>query len=372
MDNVTQSTPNTPEISLEIPADVLNTPTQVTPVAQEQPNVDSTDVKPDATVEHQKIVDFIEGKSSEDPFAEKQATSEEPGKTPEESVKTPEVPKAPSRDYTGLNEREIALFKRMSNEAYAELRPIYDNNKKLAEREAALKAREEAVTKAAPRGVYDHEQAYTLTPQYTELSQAANTMAFEREYWVKQLAAVEEGADWKPLIKNAQGQYFEGKAEKATAQAKAELLQKLTIAAQYHTHFTNQLAQVQQNHALHRQQLLNGMATYETKFFPFFAGDAGKKYEAELQSIKAAVPEEFRDHPMAGIAAKALLTVKLLNENNQKLTAALQAQKAAADTAKKTGPTLSTTSVTAAAPAKSPQASTYKDVLAEFDAIMKS
>ena len=310
-----------------------------------------------------------------DPFAEKPAenpadeTLTEPTKEP---AKAPEVPKAPSRDYTGLNEREVALFKRMSNEAYAELRPIYDNNKKLAEREAALKAREEAVMKATPRGVYDHEQAYTLTPQYAELSHATNTMAFEREYWAKQLAAVEEGADWKPLIKNAQGQYFEGKPEKATAQAKAELLQKLTIATQYHTHYTNQLAQVQQNHALHRQQLLNGMATYETKFFPFFAGDAGKKYESELQNIRAAVPEEFRDHPMAGIAAKALLTVKLLNENNQKLTAALQAQKAAADTIKKAGPTLSTTSVTAAAPAKSPQAATYKDVLAEFDTIMKS
>ena len=89
MDNVTQSTPNTPEISLEIPPEILAVPQNV---AQEQPIAETlkqeVSKEPSKTVEHQKIVDFIEGKSSDDPFAEKSLIEEPAVATqPEQSAK---------------------------------------------------------------------------------------------------------------------------------------------------------------------------------------------------------------------------------------------------------------------------------------------
>jgi len=313
----------------------------------------ATPATPVTKTYEEKLLDYMHGRSDEDPDLDATTAKPEepePAKAPaQQTVVKPAAqtqPQTPApklvKDYTGLTPDETHMFKNMSNEAYAKIRPIFDQHKKITEREAQLKQREESVAKALPKGIFDHEAAYTLSPQYNQLSSTVQKLDFERSYWAKQFAAVEKGEDYKPLLIDANGRYVEGKPVKASADAKAEIMNNMTLATQLHTQHNQQLQSVQQSFAQRRSELVSGIKAYENKLFGFLE-TPDNPYKPVVQEVLQAIPEEFRDHPLAPLLAKAMATIRAQSDVNTKLAKQTALKQTAASDARRAGPTMTRT-----------------------------
>lgn len=306
----------------------------------------------------ERLDDFMHGRTDEDPSEEPAAQPKVEQAAPTTAVKPAETPAAAEapksqpakvvKDYTGLTADEAHMFKNMSNEAYLRLRPVYDAHKKIVEREKEIEQREKAVKEAMPKGVFDHEQAYTLSPQFSQLSSTVQRLEFERGYWAKQFAAIEKGEDYKPLLIDANGRYVEGKPQRATAEAKAEILNNMTLATQLHSQHNQQLQMVQQSFAQRRQELIGGIQSYEKKLFGFL-DDEKNPYRPVVQEVLQAIPAEFRDHPLAPFLAKAMATIKAQSVANANLAKQVAAKQTAVSDARKAGPTMTRTNAAVSA-----------------------
>ena len=190
--------------------------------------------------------------------------------------------------------------------------------------------------------MFDHEQAYTLAPQFNQLASTVQKLEFERSYWSKQFEAVEHGEDYKPLMIDKEGRYVEGKPQRATPAAKAEIMNNMTLATQLHSQQQQQLQAVQQSFTNRRAELVRGIQTYEKNLFGFLDAP-DNPYKPVIQEVMKAIPEEFRDHPLASWVAKSMATIKAQADLNAKLTKAAAAKQVSAADARKAGPTLTRT-----------------------------
>lgn len=363
-------TPSTPDV----PSNVTATPISIDPPVLDTPTqtTTSTEVQPDTAVESEQQsttaavetpaptktdapkddssgdphLDFMLGKIGHKELEAKLKEAENGKKADEDDGKVPEQQPASktqphARDYTGLNEDEQRLFKNMSAESYKRMRPIYDQHKKIAEREAQIVEREKQINQALPKGVFDVEDAYILSPQFRAAHTAAEGFKYEADYWSKQLEAIESGERWKPLMLDPKtNEFYEGKPQDATPQAKAAVMRNLAQATQQYTVHQQRVAEVQSSFQARRSALVNGVRSYEKQFFPFFEGD-NNPHKPAIQSLLNAIPEEFRDHPLASGYAKAMHTIKLLHENNTKLQAAVNMKAKAGEDTRRAGPTMS-------------------------------
>lgn len=107
------------------------------------------------------------------------------------------------RNYEGLTEQEADWFKKMGNEAYNAMRPVYEEYKKL---KAAPQAQTQAQTQAQSlASVFEHEEGYMLTPQFKTLISETQRANQEHVHWQEQLAAIRAGQKWKELYADEQG-----------------------------------------------------------------------------------------------------------------------------------------------------------------------
>lgn len=148
--------------------------------------------------------------------------------------------KPAARDYSGLDDRGKALFSAMSNEAYAELYPLYkryisdkDSFDKLPELKQQLETLKQQVN--APRDYYDHEHAYLLSPSYQEGLMERNQHAEIRNFWQEQLEKIEAGQPFQVLVRtpNEDGSYSLSRSQQIdpkAPKARATILSELTKA----------------------------------------------------------------------------------------------------------------------------------------------
>lgn len=90
-----------------------------------------------------------------------------------------------SRDYTGYDDETVKAFKNMSDPAYQLMKKVVD------ERNNLVKTKQDSYL--------THPEAYTLTPEYTELNNRAYYANAEREFWKQQLINVRAGKEWTGL-----------------------------------------------------------------------------------------------------------------------------------------------------------------------------
>lgn len=106
------------------------------------------------------------------------------------------------RDYTGFNPEEIEAFKRMSNDAFAYVRPRILENKKLSEVISA-KDKEIANLKVGkqelPASYYEHPEGYMFSPEYEEVAKQADVFSNVKQHWQQQLIRIHKGEKWTPL-----------------------------------------------------------------------------------------------------------------------------------------------------------------------------
>ena len=242
--------------------------------------------------------------------------------------------KTESRDYSGLDETAKNLFSRMSNEAYAELYPMYkryiehkEDFEKLPELKQQLQQLKEESQK--PRDYYDHEHAYLLSPSYQNGLHERNSAEEVRNFWQTQLERIESGQPFQILqeVQQPDGStaLVPSKAiDPKAANGRAHILSHLTRAEANYGAATARLAETAKAvKGKYSNFNKTGEALIES-YFGKFKAQLQPAYETHL----AKFAPELKQHPAMRFAAYALAALEQATTDNGN-----EAVRAAADAA---------------------------------------
>lgn len=238
----------------------------------------------------------------------------QPSASPLSRVKPTEA-----RDYTGLTEEEIARFKKMGNDTFEWLLPIYrkykegqppeDVQKKLAEYEAKLKEAED-------RRWFDHPESYRLTDEYNQLQASVNEANAVASHWQQQLVAVDGGAKEIQMLQYDQAGNLVTVKTPVTPATRADLINRMNLAAQDIQQVNQELSGLKEAHGKRYggfRTALDGI--YDKHFKPH-----EKLLESHVKTIIEGFPAWFRNRPEARLLAASLAS-------NEVLTAHYEGQK---------------------------------------------
>lgn len=291
------------------------------PVAEEAAHEDD----PDAVVDETETeVVKPEVKTKETP----EETTTDPEPEPEAKDSAAPLPK--NRDYTGLDEEVIKVLKGTNNHHYAKIRPLLDKYIAKAREAVDFKVKvaeyEKALTeRGTPPSWFDHPEAYTLTPEYQELSGRYDKINFESQHIKEQLLALKNGQE----IRMIRG-YDKAGNPVYTAPMKptnedeinlTSLLHQYSAAdAEMRTKVGGLQATFKQQHTMATQQIDQGLRQHIDKLIPEL-----KPTKEEEQALIGVIPAAFRDHPaITKLAApmysiilrQARMLAKMIEEKN--------------------------------------------------------
>ena len=258
------------------------------------------------------------------------------------------------RDYTGLDEKEIALCKRMSNDAYAYVRPILSERKAHAQALAAkdaelaqLKTGKEII----PDSYYEHPDAYKLTREYQDSLQTVQGAQAIEEHWRKQLIAVENGQDWVELYKDPTSGQFKLSEPKANdGTAKATIWENLQFARDQHRQEAEKLHSAKSTFVERSNKVKDFVSReMEDAYFPFYKTEnlntpAFAEDKKIIDAVLKAMPPELSGNVLKTSVAKAYAFVIRTHKEKQALEKKLSTYEIKASDKTKAQPTVSSTS----------------------------
>lgn len=287
--------------TLETPATENNQPSQQSEgLSESAPTATPGTSVSDALRSFEGIgrVNTEQPKKVEEKVEEIPTEGEEPSTEP---VTTPETPTRPSRDLSGLDEQEAKLFKGMSNAAFAHLKPVYLEHKKLKADFEALKAQNENLSKES---FYEHQDAYQLAPEYQQATQNLQIVDREVTFWKQQLAAIRNGAKWTALVgydKDGRPQLVPD--QEPTPEAEADILGAMQNAFAIKGELSNKISGLKTTFSQQHKNYLNGVASVEKEIFKGVDQETLNKAMAKKITI---FPEHRRNVPEVKIIAKLL------------------------------------------------------------------
>ena len=259
-----------------------------------------------------------------------------PGKKPIQEILN-------GRDYSGIDPSDISHFKRMSNEAFAHLKPIYQGYKeaqaKLVERENQIKELSQG-KESLPPNYYSHPDAVVLSPNFRQTQQVYDRAKFEENHWAQQLERVESGEPWQDLDM-ADGKYVTSDPQELTdenrGRVKTTLMRYYLNAKGISDSKMGELQSIAQNFKARNVELTNWVRGQEEKFFPQYKDEKypGWTYAKELA---ASLPPELQGDMVLPIAAKMYGIIRLKQDHIAKLTAEQQKKASVAADVAKAGP----------------------------------
>jgi hypothetical protein len=217
-----------------------------------------------------------------------------------------------ARDFTGIEEQHIPLFKKMGNDAFALAKETYLERKTLREQVKQLES------KSIPQSYFNNPQAYILTPEFREAASSERTARSIADHWRQQLIAVENGKKWQGLAYDDKGQVVTTEPQTPSAEAKAQILEALTVTSAQANEFTNKAKLIKETFTSRYQEQAGAVKQIEDKYFPGFDKDdhPAKKIVEKISADLA----NFKDHPVTSFAAKAAAGIILLLEQQKRLT----------------------------------------------------
>lgn len=209
-----------------------------------------------------------------------------------------------SRKFDGLDDEEKRMFTRMSNEAYARLYPQYLEHKKLKEDFETIKAENE---KLKGQGIYEHENAFSITPEYQQLSDTVTRLGSEADFWQQQLALAKAGENWAPFIGyDDKGTARFGEPREGTPQAEAAIMACLTKAYTLQSQYSGQLESFKSQFSNQHKSFIGHLAETEKKIFQ--GADMVKLTKAAESKLNL-FPAHIQRHPVTQSLAKALVVI---------------------------------------------------------------
>jgi len=246
----------------------------------------------------------------------------EPPAQPPQPATPSAAPSTPgARDYTGFDEREIAYFKAMSNDAFNVLAPMYrdyrDVKPKVSQLESKLSEAGNVKFMASP-------EAFTLTPTYSVITRQTDALKLELDYWKDAYAAIRQNQDWYDLTEvqlDADGipvKYTQSTPQKATPQAELDVLNRIRAAENLIAQQGNRLETERQKHVSTYTDFYKAVETPLNALLAPVASNPA--FQAKVKATLNSVPPLLRANPLmvhlAGLATftEALLTSQLAQQ----------------------------------------------------------
>lgn len=289
---------------------------RVDPKVEVTPEVKVPDTKEEPTVDFNE---FLTVKAT--PVKETPKTP-----VPDTKVETPETAKVKEpklelkvelppkvdlnqRDYSELDEQEIPLLKKMSNEAFEYVKPklkqLKEVQKTIAEKETELqKLREGRI----PDSYYENPDAFVLTPEFQEVSANLSAAQTVTNHWKTQLNAIAEGADEvENLVLDESGRLVPGQKMKVDPNTRDNIILKINEVQRFAYQYEAKKQGIAENYTKFHQENVNALRGFEQKFFPHFEDPKNTQLHALLKDTVSKMPPAFRNSPAMQTAAKALL-----------------------------------------------------------------
>ena len=281
------------------------------------------------------------------PAAEVKAEIKAEVKTPvtaevKAAAKTTEPVKPAQRDYSGLPEDVVPLFKRMSNEAFEAFKPVYLKKAELEQKVLTLKANQGK--NVLPESYLEHPLGYALSPDYEQAAQTASDARVVFEHWKEQLQAVQEGAaTYKTLARDPKtGNIVYGAEAKVDKNTAMNLLAFFNQTQGNYNSAQTKLSELQTTYKSRHEQQRTQLQTIESSIFKAFE-DPKHVAHSSINATIQELPPAYRNNPLARMVAKSLVMIDVLGkalqaERANKTQAATAATKIA-ETVKAAGPT---------------------------------
>src|SRR5574343_672468 len=223
----------------------------------------------------------VEKKEKEVPKKEETIKEDKPlevKKTPEkEEVKkeigteNPEIIEDTSnaRDYTGLADDEVAIFKKMSNESFNKLKPIYVEHKQLKEDRGRLEEQLKLHQERNPALDF-HPQAFVLNPEFQKKSAEIQGIQEELGYWRDSLEAMQDGKSGINIIRGQDGKLMNGGEIAPNSRNIQYVIERITELSTNARLAQGEIKSIVDGHKNRHQDVVAGLKDFEEKMFPMF------------------------------------------------------------------------------------------------------
>ena len=200
------------------------------------------------------------------------------------------------RDYSDIPESEHEIWKKMSNETFNKLKPIYLEHGKLKQQVEDLK-------KVSATPVYGHPKAYALTEEYEQRVTDAQMASSVLRHWQMQLAKIRRGEPWKDLNEDEKtGKFVLSEEKEATAEAETEVLQYLSDAQEQNHKFRKDLQDYVEKYSSKYTDDFKILQDAQEKYFPGYKDPKHPTSNVQKAVIEA-LPLSFRNDPLAPLLA---------------------------------------------------------------------
>ena len=243
---------------------------------------------------------------------------------------------AEPRKFDGLTPEETEIFKKMSNDAYNYLYPkfIEQKNGGSPDITAKMTQLEKDLAEARNYRYADHEEGYTLTPEYRDVQEQASLAENIANHWQNQLAAVQGGAkEVEMLVQTDTG--IGVRKVPVTPQIQADLIRRIGIANNDVQSIRSQIEQLKVQHSSRHGGFNKALEGIYSEHF----GPHEKILKKDLDEALSRMPKWFQHRPEAKLLAAALASNQYFAGIIESLQGQGAANKLLEGAAKSGGPT---------------------------------
>lgn len=221
-----------------------------------------------------------------------------------------------TRDYSGLPEAIMPLFKTMSNDTFNALKPFYIEATTTKTKYDELLAKPPVIAdkNALPPNYYEHPNAYTLSPEYAAAEKDAVESQQVLEHWRNQLDEVRNGAtEFTTLSRNKEEQIVYGAKQKVDQRTQSYLESLFFSSNNQASKFAQNLGSVKTGFESKHKAAINELQTYEKDFFKMYE-DPKHPAIAVIKDTLSKLNPVFQSNPLASFSVKAAVTINALTQ----------------------------------------------------------
>lgn len=222
------------------------------------------------------------------------------------------------RDYTGFTDEEQSVLKKMSNNSFAFASKLIKENKEL---------------KSKGDGIYyQHQQAYTLNPEYQQVQTDSWFAEQEAKYWENQLYAMQEGQEWTPLIGyNQDGTFKLGEKRAPTPRDIEQVRRAMNDCVTAKNQLAGKAQMIVQQHQNRVQTDTNTINNEQAKRFAWVAdpkqlentvdipGLGEKSIRSIREEFQSLFPSYHRNHIAVDVAANLFAALQIYGSRIREL-----------------------------------------------------
>lgn len=277
--------------------------------------------------EDDKVEDKTEDKVEDKPEDKKVVTPPE-----KKTVVTPTTQKQTTpvaRDYSDIEEGDRDLFKNMSNQAFAKLKPVYLEHKRLQQEKQQLETSLAEAKKAGlPESYYENPQAYIFDKEYQTAEQSLELVNKVAAHWQEQMQLIEKGKDWQDLKWDATKNDFVLSAPlPANPENRVAVLTAYQRILGQQGHFEQKVNTIRSTFKERHQETVQGINQLADSFFPTFKDDKSE-HAIIAKDVESKLPSYMRGNPVTKIVARSLATNILLTKKVNELLAKIPKEEA--------------------------------------------